>query len=161
MSRDIVIHYDEAGGKIVVSTVEHSLTTPLLAKALPLETSIDTFKAKSPDEAERVLGAGIFALLDLASHTKIGIRDYSVSTAEWGGEITDELKTKSAAGDTTAQLELAMEMITEGLRLKSKKRMDEADILLRRAVAGGNTEAAEYLDNLWPALKARSDRNFT
>jgi len=161
MSRDILIHYDEAGGKIVVSTVEHSLTAPLLAKALPLETSIDTFKAKSPDEAERSFGAGIFALLDLSSHTKVGIRDYSMSTAEWDGEITDELKTKSAAGDATAQFELAMEMITEGLRLKSRKGMDEADALLRRAVAGGNADAAEYLANLWPALKARSDRDFT
>lgn len=160
MSRDIVVHYDEAGGKIVVSTIEHSLTAPLLLKALPLESLIDTFKAKSPDEAERVLGASIFALLDLSSHTKIGIRDYSETSAEWEDEIADELKSKAAAGDVTAQFELAMEAITEGLRMKSRKRMDEADALLKRAVAGGNAEAVEYFANLWPALKERSDRNF-
>lgn len=160
MARDIVIHYDEAAGKIVVSTVEHGLTAPLLAKALPLETSIEALKAKSPDEAEKDLGAGIFALLDLSSHSKIGIRDYSATTAEWEAEHTEELEQKSAAGDATAQFNLAMEIITQGLRTKSKKKMDEADALLRRAVAEGNVEAAEYLTDLWPALKERSDRGF-
>lgn len=38
--------------------------------------------------------------------------------------------------------------------------MNEADALLRRAVAGGHTEAAEYLADLWPALKERSDHSF-
>lgn len=160
MNRDVIIHYDEVAGKIVCSTVEHALTAPLLAKALPLETPIDALKAKSPDEAERTLGAGIFALLDLSSHTKIGIRDYSATTAEWEAEHTAELEHKSAAGDAAAQYELAMEIITQGLRSKSKKKMNEADALLRRAVAGGHIEAADYLANLWPALKERSDRGF-
>jgi hypothetical protein len=168
MSRDIIIHYDEEDRKIVVSTVEHSLTIPLLAKALPLETMIDTFKAKNPDEAERALGAGIFALLDLSSYQKIGIRDYSESMAEknmditdeWEAEVTEELEKRSAAGDAVAQYELAMELITQGLRLKSKKKMDEADELLRNSVASGNVGAAEYLADLWPALKDRSDRSF-
>jgi hypothetical protein len=160
MARDIVIHYDEAEGKIVVSTVEHALTAPLLAEALPLEASVEALKAKSPDEAERDLGAGIFALLDLSSHSKIGIRDYSATTAEWEAQHTEELEQKSAAGNATAQFNLAMQVITQGLRTKSKKKMDEADALLRRAVAGGNIEAAEYLTNVWPALKDRSDRGF-
>lgn len=160
MSRDVIIHYDESGGKIVVSTVDHVLTAPLLAKALPLETSIETLKAKAPEDAERDLGAGIFALLDLSCHAKIGIRDYSAKTAEWEAEHTEELEQKSADGDATAQFNLAMEMIAQGLRTKSKKKMEEADVLLRRAVAGGNTEAAEYLADLWPSLKKRSDRGF-
>lgn len=160
MSRDIIIHYDEAAGKIVCSTVEHDLTAPLLAKALPLETPVEVLKAKSPDEAERTLGAGIFALLDLSSDTKIGIRDYSTSTAEWEAEHTDDLEQRSAAGDTAAQFELAMELIAQGLRSKSRKKMDEADALLRRAVAAGHVEAAEYLADLWPALKERSDHSF-
>lgn len=160
MSRDIIIHYDEAAGKIVCSTVEHDLTAPLLAKALPLETPIEDLKAKSPDEAERTLGAGIFALLDLSSRTKIGIRDYSASTAEWEAEHTIDLEQRSVAGEAAAQYELAMEIIAQGLRTKSRKKMNEADALLRRAVAGGNVEAAEYLADLWPALKERSDNSF-
>lgn len=160
MTRDIVIHYDEAAGKIIVSTVEHALTAPLLAKALPLETSIGALKAKGPDEAERDIGAGVLALLDLYSQSKIGIRDYSATTAEWEAEHFKELDQKSATGDATAQFNLAMELITQGLRTKSKKKMDEADALLRRAAAGGEIEAAEYLTDLWPSLKERSDRSF-
>lgn len=168
MSRDIIIHYDEVDRKIVVSTVEHSLTEPLLANALPLETMIDTFKAKNPDEAERALGAGIFALLDLSSYPKIGIRDYNESMAEpdidisvkWEVEVTEELKKRAALGDAVAQYELAMELITQGLRLKSKKKMDEAGALLQSAFTSGNIEAAEYLADFWPALKDRSDRSF-
>lgn len=160
MSRDIIIHYDEAAGKIVCSTVEHDLTAPLLAKALPLETPVEALKAKSPDEAERTLGAGIFALLDLSSDTKIGIRDYSTSTAEWEAEHTGDLERRSAAGDAAAQYELAMAFIAQGLRTKSRTKMNEADALLRRAVAAGNVEAVEYLADLWPALKERSDHSF-
>lgn len=160
MARDIVIHYDEAAQKIVVSTIEHALTAPLLAKALPMETSVEALKAKSPDEAERDLGAGLFALLDLSSHSKIGIRDYSATTDAWEAEHTEELEQKSAAGDAAAQFNLAVEIVTVGLRTRSKKKMDEADALLRRAAAAGNEEAAEYLADLWPALKERSDRSF-
>jgi hypothetical protein len=160
MSRDIIIHYDEADGKIVCSTVEHTLTAPLLEKALPLETSIDALKAKGADEAERSLGAGILALLELSSHTKIGIRDYSTVTAEWEAKYTDELEQKSASGDVAAQYELAMQLIAEGLNTKSRKKMNEADVLLRQVVASGHVEAAEYLADLWPVLKDRADRSF-
>lgn len=160
MSRDIIIHYDEDNGKIVCSTVEHNLTAPLLAKALPLETSIDALKAKGADEAERTLGAGIFALLDLSSHTKIGIRDYSAATAKWDADYTDELKQKLATGNVEAQYEFAMQLIDEGLNAKSIKKMNEADVLLRQSAASGHVEAAEYLANLWPVLKDRSDRSF-
>jgi len=160
MSRDIIIHYDEADKKIVCSTVEHNLTAPLLAKALPLETLVDALKAKGADEAERALGAGILALLDLSSNTKIGIRDYSTATAEWEADYTVELEQKSATGDPIAQYELAMQLIAEGLNTKSRKKMNEADVLLRQAVATGHAEAAEYLANLWPVLKDRADRSF-
>lgn len=160
MSRDIIIHYDEANGKIVCSTIEHSSTASLLAQALPLETSVETLKAKDPDEAERVMGAAILALLDLSSQIKIGIRDYSVSTDEWENEHTNELEQRSLVGDAVAQYELAMQLIAEGLRTKSKIKMNEADVLLRQAAATGNIEATEYLTNLWAALKDRSDRGF-
>ena len=91
MGRDIIVHYDAASGKIVCSTVDEALTAPLLAKALPLETSVEAFKARGPDEAERTLGAGIFALLDLSCDPKIGIRDYKADTAKWEAENTKDL----------------------------------------------------------------------
>ena len=160
MSRDIIIHYDEAQGKIVCSTVEHDATASLLAEALPLETSIESFRAKCPDEAEKSLGAGIFALLDLSSKIKIGIRDYTADTTEWESELKAELEQKSVVGDATAQFELAMSLITEGLLTKSKSKMNEADALLRNAVTSGNTEAKEYFTNLWPSLKERADISF-
>ena len=160
MSRDIIVHYDAAEGKIVCCTVDATLTAALRAKALPLETPIDTFKAKGPDEAERSLGAGIFALLDVSCDPKIGIRDYKAETVKWEAENTQELEQKSAAGDSQALFDLAMEKVTKGLRAKSKNFMNEADDLLRKAVAAGNSEAAQYLADLWPALKERSDRSF-
>lgn len=160
MSRDIIIHYDAAEGKIVCCTVDAALTAGLRAEAFPLETSIDMFKAKSPDEAERSLGAGIFALLDVSNDPKIGIRDYAVETAHWEAENTQDLEQKSAAGDSQALFDLAMEKVTKGLRTKSKKLMNEADDLLRKSVAAGHAEAAQYLADLWPALKDRSDRSF-
>lgn len=160
MSRDIVIHYDEAAGRIVCSTVEHSLTKRLLADALPLETPVAVLKSKSADEAERTFGAVILALLDLSSHTKIGIRDYSMDTSEWDAEYTDELEQQSATGDTNAQYNLAMQFIAEGLNEKSREKMGRAEALLQQAVASGHAEAVEYFTNLWPALRDRSDRGF-
>jgi hypothetical protein len=157
MSRDVIIHYDEAAGKIVCSTVEHASVAPLLAKALPLETSLEEFKARGPDEAERSLGAGVFALLDLSAKQKIGIRDYKAATAKWETENAAELQQRMIGGDATAMYEQALEFISVGLRAKSKKKMKEADQLLQKAAAAGNTEAAEYLTELWPALKARSE----
>lgn len=160
MSRDIIIHYDEAAGKIVCSTVDHALTAPLLAKAFPLETDVEQFKAKGPDEAERSFGAGVFALLELGATQKLGIRDYRADTAKWEAEITNELQQKSGVGDAAAQFQLAMEVITQALRAKSKKKMMEAEVLLRKAAEAGDVEAVEYLANLWPALKARSEHGY-
>lgn len=53
-------------------------------------------------------------------------------------------------------IERAMALITEGMREKSKKKMQEADVLLQLAAGAGNAEAAEYLADLWPSLKARA-----
>lgn len=157
MSRDIIIHYDEAAGKIVCSTVDHALTRPLLANALPLETSIEHFKLQGAEEAERSLGAGIFALLDISAKQKIGLRDYKVNAAKIEAENAADLAQRARKGDTAAQYELAMQLIAEGLRGKSKKNMAPADELLRKAAAGGNAEANEYLTELWPSLRARFD----
>lgn len=49
-----------------------------------------------------------------------------------------------------------MALITEGMREKSKKKMQEADALLQFGANAGNAEAAEYLADLWPSLKARA-----
>jgi hypothetical protein len=155
MSRDIIIHYDEAAGKIVCSTVDRALTGPLLANALPLETSIEHFNTLGADEAERSLGAGVFALLDISAKKKIGLRDYKLNSAKIEEEIDADLEQRSRKGDRVAQYELAMQLIAEGLRGKSKKNMALADELLREAAAGGNAEANEYLTELWPSLRAR------
>lgn len=53
--------------------------------------------------------------------------------------------------------DLALETVAKGLRTKSKKKMEEADALLRRAADAGNAEAIDYLENLWPALKKRAE----
>lgn len=164
MSRDIIIHYDAIGGKIVCCTVDSTLTAPLRAEAFPLQTPIDMFRSKDADEAEKSLGAGIFALLDIANEPKIRIRDYSADAeavvAQWETENTNDLERKAAAGDSQALFDLAVEKVAKGLRTKSKVLMNEADDLLRKAVASGHTEAIEFLASQWPALRARSDTSF-
>lgn len=52
-----------------------------------------------------------------------------------------------------------MSLVTEGLLTKSKSKMSEADVLLRRAVTGGHTQAKEYFTNPWPSLKERADKS--
>lgn len=155
MSRDIIIHYDETAGKIVCSTVDHTLTAPLLEDALPLETDVSHFKSQNPDEAERLLGAGVFALLDISAQKKIGLRDYKNGYAKIETEITVDLQQRSAMGNAEAQYELALQLVAEGLRWKSKRKMQEAEDLLKKAAGAGYVEAVDYLTDLWPALKAR------
>ena len=55
MSRDIIIHYDAIGGKIVCCTVDATLTAALRAEAFPLQTPIDMFRSKDADEADDLL----------------------------------------------------------------------------------------------------------
>jgi hypothetical protein len=160
MSRDIIVHYDEDAGKLICSTVEHRLTASLLAGALPLEMPIANIKNKGADEAERILGASLFALIDIHSKNKIGLRDYKSMPTEWENEYADELARKAAQGDAAAKYELAMHKVADGLRSKSRSKMNEADLLLREAASLGNDEATEYVAKMWPVLKERSDSSF-
>jgi hypothetical protein len=160
LSRDIIIHFNEDSGKLVCSTVDHTLTAPLLAQALPLEVPIANFQAKGADEAERALGAGLFALLDTYAKVKIGLRDYKSIANVWASEQDRDLTAKSDGGDSAAKYELALQKAAEGMKEKSRSSMEEADRLLRDAARLGNLEAAEYLEKRWPTLKARSDSSF-
>ena len=164
MSRDIIIHYDATEAKIVCCTVDATLTASLRAEAFPLETPLQMFTTRGADEAERSLGAGIFALLDSVNEPKIGIRNYKAiseaDTAQWEAEEVQELEHRAAAGDSQALFDLAVQKVANGLRTKSKNLMNEADELLQKSVAAGHTEAARYWSELWPALKARSDKRF-
>lgn len=81
-------------------------------------------------------------------------------TGKWEVERTQELQSKSATGDAAAKYELGMQRIAQGLRAKSRAAMNEADTLIKEAAKLGSPEATEYLVNLWPALKDRSDRTF-
>jgi hypothetical protein len=165
MSRDIVIHYDAAERKIVCCTVDATLTAELRAAAFPLETPLEIFTTKTADEAERSLGAAIFALLDAGNEPKIGIRDYKAEsyaqTEEWEAQQAQDLELRAATGDSEALFDLAVAKVAHGLRTKSKKLMDEADQLLRKSATAGHEDAIRYLSELWPALKARSDASFS
>jgi len=160
MTRDIIVRFDEETGKLVCSTVDKKLTGLLLQQALPLEISVVDLRAKGPDEAERALGAGIFALIDLHTKQKIGLRDYKTLADNWALRLGQELEQKADKGDSVAKYELALQLVAEGLSAKSRSKMELAHQLLVDAVALGNLEAKDYLDNLWPTLKARADRTF-
>jgi hypothetical protein len=159
MNRDIIICYDSAAGKIVCSTVGHDLTAPLVQQALPLERDVEKFRGMSPDDAEKMLGAVIFALLDLSCSPKIGIRDYAALTSEFFALATTAGKKKEALPGAE-EFEQAMEKVTIGLRHKSKSEMNAAEGLLTQAASLGHLEAQQYLSDLWPPLKKRSDASY-
>jgi hypothetical protein len=81
-------------------------------------------------------------------------------TPEWEAERHHELDGISDMSSAVAKYERAMQKVAEGLRAKSRALMNEAEALFKEAAALGNIEAIEYLANLWPPLKERSDRTF-
>jgi hypothetical protein len=116
-------------------------------------------------ELEHQIGVTLLSFLS-ATYSSAGFRlkqyrNVAESlTDQWEAERTQGLKKKSAKGDATAKYELGMQRVAHGLRTKSRAAMSEAETLFEEAAKLGNNEASEYLTNLWPALKERSDRTF-
>lgn len=157
--KDIVVHYDEDAQTLTCFSVDALLLAEFRAKALPLETNTSVYQALSPEEAERMFGASIFALVDLHSVKKIGIRDYkSLADEQFARMMSGDAE--AASDEAQAKYELALEKIAGGLRSKSWGAMDGAEALLQESAALGCQEAIEYLTTLWPALESRAKRGF-
>jgi hypothetical protein len=115
----------------------------------------------SGEPVEHALGMALMSFLSATySSEAFGLGRYREAAQDMEKGRSQALRGKSAKGDSIAMFELAMQTIAHGLRAKSKVKMQKADQLLREAAAAGNKEAVEYLANLWPALKDRSDQSF-
>jgi hypothetical protein len=126
------------------------------------EMSEDDFDA---NQFEHQIGVALLAFLSATySSDAFHLGQYRDAaknlTGKWEAERSQDLKSKSAKGDAAAKYELAMQRIAQGLRTKSRAAMNEADVLIKEAASSGDRQASEYLANLWPALKDRSDRSF-
>lgn len=118
------------------------------------EFSIETTKAKGPDEAERAIGACVLAFIDFHNEQKIGLRDY----AQLLNEDTGHRKNEAGKGNADAQFELAMEHVSAAMKKYSPEDSRKAETYLRWASEHGSSDAAEYIKHQWPRIKVHLDR---
>jgi len=157
--RDLVIHYDEDGGEIIFYSVRSSETKELRTKSFDgVRPEVSYFKELSPDEAERALGRLVFSLVDLNSKTKIGIRDYKSEADAAHSQYVSELEMRVKTGDIDATFHLSQEMHRAAMSAHSLADLHRAEELLTRAAHEGHEEAREWLESMWPTLKAAAER---
>ena len=137
----------------VVSEEKHSAITSH-GRRPKLELPLDLTKAKGPDEAEKAIGASVFAFIDFHNREKIGLRDYDQLLAQH----TSQQKLAAGEGDADAQFELAMDHIKKAMKKYSPTDIRRAESYLRWAAEHGSSVAAEYLQHQWERIKAHLER---
>jgi hypothetical protein len=156
--RDLVIHYDEDGQKIIFYSTDISNTENIRAKDFDgVCPEVEFFKTLPPEIAEQKLGGMVFALLDLHSKTKVGIRNYAAEAEEaqqlWIQELEEEVK----LNDPDAQYHLFMHLHSAAMKNYSLPDLARAESLLSAAAAQGHAEAKLSMVS-WPDLKAAAER---
>lgn len=156
--KDLVVRLDESRGVLQFLVPKRSDGTDELRVFYELPAQ----EADELDESlEQQLGVALMSFLSATySSDLFSLGRYREAAHDMEAARSQALKRKSAKGDAIAMYELAMQSVAQALRTKSKAKMAKADRLLHEAAGAGNADAAEYLANLWPALKARSDQSF-
>ena len=75
--RDLLLHYDEASGRIVFYSV--SLSDTARIKELEFDgasISTDFLKELEPSKAEEKIGRSVLTILDYSATVKVKVRDY-------------------------------------------------------------------------------------
>lgn len=156
--RDVLIHFDEDRGVIACYSTSESSVSRIRDAGFPLEVPVSTYVDAGPDEAERMMGAGIFALLELHGNSTIGLRDYEGETrAPQAGDMS-ELEVSAAGGDPESQYFLSMELFHRGVREKAGADIASAEVWLLKSAHSGFSDAVEYLQNHWERDKASALR---
>jgi hypothetical protein len=156
--RDLVIHYDEDSQKIIVYSTDISNTEAIRAKEFDgVCPEVEFFKTQPPDTAEQKLGGMVFALLDLHSKKKVGIRDYAAEADAahklWVQELEEEVKRNIPE----AQYHLFIHLHSEAMKNHSLPDLTRAESLLLASAAQGYPEAILSLES-WPDIKAAAER---
>lgn len=156
--RDLVIHYDEDSQKIVFYSTVISNTEKIRAKEFDgVCPEVEFFKAQPPDIAEQKLGGMIFALLDLHSKRKVGIRNYAAEAEEANKLWVQELEEEAKHNDPEAQYHLFIHLHSVAMKNHSLPELARAESLLLASAAHGHSEAKLSLES-WPDLKAAAER---
>jgi hypothetical protein len=157
MRTDLLIRYDPDAQKLLFYDVTSEAKGSEIVshgKRPKLELPIDVTKAKGPEEAERAIGACVFAFIDFHNEEKIGLRDYDQVLTEH----TSHQRLASGEGNADAQFELAMEHIDKAMKKHSPDDIKKAESYLRWASEHGSTGAADYLQHQWERIKAHLER---
>jgi hypothetical protein len=156
--RDLLIHYDEAAGELVVRPVPVDDARPLRdAHPAGVPVSLALIRELAPESAEQHLGGMLFAMIDHHAAHKIGVRDYAGAIAREQAHHVAELEALAATGDAEAQFELFGQMQMLAWKELSRAHLDRADALLAAAAAQGHEEAIA-MARRWPVLKSVAER---
>ena len=153
MKNSLLITYDEAAQEILFYKV--------LAdgkREFAIKVPLSLYQEKSPDEAEQVMGATIFAFLDRWADVKIGVRDYALEARESLADMRRDIAKRANDGDADAQYQIAMECFDSGVLSRTKTKIEEAEVWLNKASANGSIQATEYLSKHWERDKASALR---
>jgi hypothetical protein len=156
--RDLVIHYDEDSQKIIFYSTDISNTESIRAKEFDgVCPEVEFFKTQPPDIAEQKLGGMVFALLDLHSKNKVGIRNYADEAEEAIDQLMLELEEEAKHNDPNAQYHLFIRLHSLAMKNYSLPDLARAESLLMASAAQGHAEAKLALES-WPDLKAAAER---
>jgi hypothetical protein len=156
--RDLLIHYDEAAGELVVHPVPVDAAGPWRqAHPAGVPVSLELIRELAPELAEQHLGGMLFAMIDHHATHPIGVRDYAGEIAREQARHVAELEALAATGDADAQYELFGQMQMRAWKELSRTHLDRADALLAAAVAQGHEEAMAMAVR-WPVIKSVAER---
>ena len=152
--RDLLIHYDEENQKLIFISADVADTVAIRKKGFDgVCPDIEFYRGKEPDEAEKLLGEMVFALIDLNSKKKIGIRDYKKLADDARSEYIIELEEEAKKNNSEAQYSLFVEYRSSAVLNYSNADLERAEILLKAASEGGFPDAIEALKG-WAEAKA-------
>jgi len=156
--RDLLLHYDEENQKFVFYMVDVDKTSSIRSSAFDgVCPEVEFFKSKAPDEAERTMGAMVFAALDHGSMCRVNIRDYKEEAEVQMQQWVSELEVAAEEGDPEAQFNLYMEYHSRTMKSLLMSDLQRAEVLLLASVDSGYAPAVNALKD-WPVLKAAAER---
>ena len=156
--RDLVIHYDEERNLVICYSTSISKTKKIRETEFGLEVPVSAYKNVTSDEAEKMMGIGVFSLLDLHSVSPIGIRNYRELSNDFSEENKEQLERAAQSGDVEAQYCFAIECFTAGVRNRNIDQIEQAEVWLKAAAANGYADAVAYLNDHWERNKASALR---
>lgn len=120
---------------------------------------ISALREKEANEAERLVGAGVFLFFEHHSDRKIGIRNYEDHTTNLAEETIHRLeKMSTEVHSSDHKFHLAMAYYDRGVGRRRWSDVEKAEMLLRQAASDGLDKAKEFLKEHWDRMRASAER---